>query len=414
MYLKFKLKNKVASALGDSRKVKWLAPLRTMRSKFGRRRRPLPVNRCKKILVIRPDEIGDVVMTSPFFRGLREAAPQAKIIALTNPICKKLLDHCPFVDEVHSLPFRPTTEQRVIGKVVAHALKLRWGRFFFGFDLVLLPRPDADWYGAELAAHVLAGRGAIATNSASFITWSKDPPRSPRLSEVCYKAHDPQSDVLTNLEFLKSFGVHAERNNLQVWWGTEDTKFAEKWLSTNMFAGPVMVFHPPGGNSVLRRWAPGRSREFVEKVLAEKKFSVVVIGGPVDEWARAEFSGPLHPKLKLALSEFTLGQLCALIEKCGYFVGGDSGPMHIAAATRAKVVGLLGPGSETRFSPWSRNAKVVSLRYPCSPDRRQTFEACCQTCIFSENRCLSELSAAAVFEQVHAHFAKTSCDTSMY
>lgn len=401
-----KLKEKIGVWLGSPQKAKWLAPFRTFRNKLGWRRAPKPLKECRRILVIRPDEIGDVVMSSPFFRNLRKVAPQAKIIALVNPTCRSLMEHCPYIDEVHSLPFRPTVEQHAIGKVVANALKLRWKHFPFGFDLVLLPRPDADWYGAEMVAHLLAWRGRIVMNSAGFIIWTKTPPQSPGFADVRYCIQNPQSDVLSNLEFLESCGAAPDSAELQLWWGSEDGDIAEHWLRENLSPGPVLVFHPPGSHSAFRKWAPGRSRELIEKILAQTKFSVAVIGGPSEEWVHAEFAGLNHPKLKLAVSELTLPQLGALIDRCGYFIGGDSGPMHIAAATRAKVVGLFGPGSEKRFAPWSANAKVISLRYHCAPDGKQTYEACCQTCIYPENRCLTELSAQAVFEEVRAHFGE--------
>lgn len=350
-------------------------------------------------------------MTSPFFRNLRKAAPQAKIIALTNTTCSVLLEHCPFIDEVHSLPFRPTVDRQVIGRVIAKALKLRWSCFPCGFDLVLLPRPDADWYGSELAARVLVGSGAVVSNSADFIKWSKwsiNPPQSPGLADVRCELKTPQSDVLSNLELLNMLGADVADNELEFWSSAEDRAFAANCLANGNAERRKMVFHPPSGRSLLKRWPAGRSRDLLEKLVEETDFEVIVVGGDQDHWVREELEGCDKARIRLAFDAFTLPQLGEVIRECGYFVGGDSGPMHIAAAVGAKVVGIFGYASEMRFRPWSDAARVVSLRYHCSPDVRQSYEPNCQSCIYPENRCLTELSAQAVFEEVRAYLGEAA------
>jgi len=386
--------------LGSPNKAQWLAPLRMIRNRLGWRRHSKLPSECKRILVIRPDEIGDVVLTSPFFRNLRKGAPHAKITALTNETCRHLLEECPYIDELHTLPFKPSIEPCYQSHLVLAALKLKWSKFLGGFDLVLLPRVDADWYNAELVAHLLAGCGAVLMNSASFVYWSNSPPESGALKDFRYAVCKPQNDALSDLEFLKRCGGTVDTENLEFWKSENDSAAVKKWLSAHVAGARKLVFHPPGGRSQLRRWPAGRSSEFVEKLLVGTDFSIIVVGGPEDEHYRQEFSSLRHLRLKVALGEFSLTELGALIQTCGYFVGGDSGPMHIAAAVGAKTIGIFGPGSEKRFRPFSQNARVVSTQAICAPDGSQTYEACCQSCIYPENRCLTELSADRVLEEV--------------
>lgn len=397
--LSSKIKHRAARLLGRPEKAKWLAPVRTLRTKCGLRRIPKNFSDCKRILVVRPDAIGDTVMTSPFFRNLRKAAPEAKISALVNPTCASLLKYCPYIDEVHSLPFSPTVEPHAIGNVVANALKVRWKHFPFGFDLVLLPRPDADWYGSELAAHVLAGAGAVVINSAAFIKWSINPPKSPSFADVHIKLKTVQSDVLSNLELLKVLGADVADNYLEFWSSPEDRNFAANWLAAGDAQRRKVIFHPPSGRSSLKRWPSGRTRELLDKIVSETEFEVILVGGDQDAWVREELKGADKGRFRLALDAFTLPQLGEVIRQCGYFIGGDSGPMHIAAAVGAKVLGIFGYASETRFCPWSDAARVVSLRFHCSPDMRGTYEANCFACMYPENCCLTELSADQVLSE---------------
>jgi ADP-heptose:LPS heptosyltransferase len=152
----------------------------------------------------------------------------------------------------------------------------------------------------------------------------------------------------------------------------------------------------------------GRSHEFILQLLADTDFEVIVIGGPGEEWVRNEISSINNPRIRFAFNAFNLTKLGAVIQQCGYFVGGDSGPMHIAAAVGAKVVGIFGYASETRFRPWSEKAEVVSLRYHCSPDQRGTYEANCQKCIYPENRCLTELSVDKVMSEIQSFFLQNN------
>jgi ADP-heptose:LPS heptosyltransferase len=74
--------------------------------------------------------------------------------------------------------------------------------------------------------------------------------------------------------------------------------------------------------------------------------------------------------------------------------------MHLAAAAGTRVLAIFGPTSEIRFSPLGANCRVISLHYECSPDRLGTYKDRCETCRFSEPRCLTELPVGTVFDEV--------------
>ena len=390
--------------LGNPRSARWLAPARTLKRALGLRPRRRPFDECRRILVIRPDEIGDVVLTSAFFRNLRRSAPKAQITVVTNEVCRPLLEDCPYASEVHALPFKSNLETRYRAQLVVAAIKLKLSRLCRGFDVVFLPRGDADWYNAELVGHLLAGWGTLVTNTAAFIEWTINPPQSPGLADVRYEVKTPQSDALSNLELLKVLGADVADNDLEFWSSAEDRAFAAKWLANGDAQRRKIVFHPPSGRSLLKRWPEGRSRELIGKLIRDTDFEVIVVGGEQDRWVLEELGDVECRRVRLAFNRFSLPELGEVIRQCGFFVGGDTGPMHIAAAVGAKVIGIFGYASEVRFRPWSDKAHVYSLRYHCSPDERGTYEANCMKCIYPENRCLTELSADQVLEKVSRFF----------
>src|SRR5512141_888224 len=105
------------------------------------------------MLVVRLDEIGDVVLMSAFLRELRRNASDASITLVVKPGTRELVERCPYVNEV--LPFdwgasgRMAT-LRLRARAAAMARKELWPR---RFDLALHPRWDADYYQASFLTY---------------------------------------------------------------------------------------------------------------------------------------------------------------------------------------------------------------------------------------------------------------------
>jgi ADP-heptose:LPS heptosyltransferase len=163
---------------------------------------------------------------------------------------------------------------------------------------------------------------------------------------------------------------------------------------------PVVVVHVSAGNP-FRRW-PAAS--FVELVcrLASKdaKRRIILTSGPSDAEAAAAVARDARARLTaderaaiVECGEFDLPELRALIARASLYIGGDSGPLHIAGTTGVPVVGLYGPTLPIRSQPF-RGARFTSFaaevaNLPCRPcDQR--------VCEPGDFRCLSGISAADV------------------
>ena len=97
----------------------------------------------------------------------------------------------------------------------------------------------------------------------------------------------------------------------------------------------------------------------------------------------------------LSCGEFSLAELRALLDRAALYIGGDSGPLHVAATTRVPIVGLYGPTLPIRSAPW-RDAACVSEsvdagELPCRPcDQR--------VCAPGDFRCLTSILPAQVLD----------------
>jgi ADP-heptose:LPS heptosyltransferase len=166
---------------------------------------------------------------------------------------------------------------------------------------------------------------------------------------------------------------------------------------------PLVVIHVSAGNP-FRRW-PLPSFAKVVAALASRGDGtrVIVTSGPSEREAAAAVKSEARASLTetertrvLDCGEFSLVELRALVERAALFIGGDSGPMHIAATSHVPILSLYGPTLPARSEPWRATAwravAVETAGLPCRPcDQR--------VCEPGDFRCLTRISAEHVIEE---------------
>jgi ADP-heptose:LPS heptosyltransferase len=161
----------------------------------------------------------------------------------------------------------------------------------------------------------------------------------------------------------------------------------------------LIVVHVSAGNP-FRRWPePAFTDLLVSLARANSARRIIVSSGPSDRPAAGRISAAARIALGsdatriVAAGEFNLAELRALIARSRLFVGGDTGPLHIAATTATPIVGLYGPTLAARSAPWRDPAiPTVSLEVgglPCRPCEQRVCEP-------GDFRCLTTLRPADV------------------
>jgi ADP-heptose:LPS heptosyltransferase len=159
--------------------------------------------------------------------------------------------------------------------------------------------------------------------------------------------------------------------------------------------------HVSAGNP-FRRW-PTESFAAVAAGLAgrDPKRRIVVTSGPSDREAADRviadaraLLGDDHGRV-VACGDFSLTELRALVDRAALYIGGDSGPMHVAATSHVPIVGLYGPTLPARSAPWrakhwpAEAVEIVDLE--CRPcDQR--------SCLPGDFRCLTWIQPQQVIE----------------
>lgn len=338
-----------------------------------------------RILVVRLRQIGDVVFTTPAVTALRRHFPDANLTYLVEPAAAPVLAGNGCIDELIVAPRR----RGMAGVRAEYALirQLRQRRF----DVVL------DFHGGPRA---------------SLLTWLSAAPsrigydvigRSWMYTRVVARPRTLRGrhSVENQWDLLTALGLGpADREAFPVTMplATEavrevDTRLAAAGVGADH---RLVVMHVSAGNP-FRRW-PIPSFAAVAARLADldDRHRIVVTSGPseraaagaVIDGARARLPEPRAGHV-LACGEFSLPELRALVERAALYIGGDSGPMHVAATSRVPMVSLYGPTLPVRSAPWrpaTWPAEAVEVpALPCRPCNQRV-------CAPGDFRCLTRIT----------------------
>jgi ADP-heptose:LPS heptosyltransferase len=339
-----------------------------------------------KILLLRLRLIGDVMFTTPLIRALRRAYPKAHLAYVVEPSAAAIVINNPHLDEV-IIARRSRGIRRVLddGRLAG---RLRRAKYDVAIDLHGGPR--SAWLawasGArERIGYDIQGRRWMYTR---VVHRSRE--------------HRSRHSVLNQWDLLEALpgwtGGQPSAQNDAVEMALDpaaDARMAERLRAKGVAdSDELIAVHVSAGNP-FRRWP---EEFFVETVshLAARGPSrrLVLSSGPSDRSAAIRIAAAARSALGDAggrvvdLGEFDLQELRALIGRSRLFIGGDTGPLHIAAATLTPIVGIFGPTLAARSAPWrTHEAMTISVEpgeLACRPCNQRT-------CVPGDFRCLTTL-----------------------
>jgi lipopolysaccharide heptosyltransferase II len=339
-----------------------------------------------KILLIRLRLIGDVVFTTPLIRALKRSFPDAQLTYLVEPQALPVVRENPHLDDVivaprRSGPGRLADDLRLAGR-------LRRERYDIVIDLHGGPR--SAWLAWLSRAPVRIGYEIPGR------TWmyTRAVPR-PRTLRRRHSVVN-QWDLLAAIDGWPARGPSPTDDAVEMAIDAEaDAQVGRRLEAAGVTsAHEVVVVHVSAGNP-FRRWPEPAFATLVSGLAADSPDRRIVLSsGPSDRDAAARIGAAARESLGSAASrvldigEFDLAELRALVGRSRLFIGGDSGPLHIAATTSTPIVGIYGPTEPARSAPWrdprfpTESVDVAGL--PCRPcDQR--------VCEPGDFRCLTTL-----------------------
>jgi len=308
-----------------------------------------------RILLVRLREIGDVVFTTPAVRAIRQRFSDAHISYLVEPHAAAVVAHNPHIDDVIVAPRGPGLTAALETLRLAH--RLRRLRFDLAVDFHSGPRASLlTWCSAApvRVGYDVPGRGWMYTVRVPR-------PRELRARHAVENQWDLLRAIGISADGAREFPVEMEAD-------ADALAAVNRRLTTAGVASDaaVIVVHVSAGNP-FRRWPEAAFSTLVTMLaLRDARRRIVLTSGPSDRSAAARvladsrsLLGAGEAERVAACGEFSLDELRALMDRAALFIGGDSGPLHIAATSRVPIVGLYGPTLPVRSEPW-RSADLVA------------------------------------------------------
>jgi lipopolysaccharide heptosyltransferase I len=330
----------------------------------------------RRILIIKPSAIGDVVHALPILNLLRRRWPKAHISWLITPGCAGLLEGHPQIDEL--IPFDRKLFGRSFKSFAAARGLLSFGLALRGrkFDLVI---DLQGLFRSGLLALQTGAKYRIGSTSAREFGWM----------------------FCTHLAPLDTWNKHAVERYLTIaeflGLGTSPVEFifptddSDRRFVAELLPGdePFAVLLPTT-HWQTKRWPTEHFAALVQPLRDRFGLKSVIAGDPAT--AEVVLPGAINLGGKTSLR-----QLVALLERASLVIANDTGPMHIAAALGRPLVTMFGPTSPIQTGPYQRMQSVVQLDIPCSP----CFSRSC-----SHQTCLKQLKVEPVLQLAAEQLAR--------
>ena len=336
-----------------------------------------------RVCLIKPSALGDVVNALPTLAALRARWPEARISWVVNRSLRGLIDGNPAIDEV--IP-----HDRAGAGIAGFARLLdglRRRRFDVAIDLQGLLR--SGLMAAATGAKVRVGLADFREGSTWFYTHRVLPP-------------PPESHAVVRLlRIAEAFGADTTSPRHAIAFDEADRHWARGRLAA--VASPRLVLNL-GARWVTKRWPPEHFAEIARRAARVYGAGLIAIGAPEDAPAIGALRARLGtlPILNLC-GQTTLPQLAALAVESDVVLSNDTGPLHLAAAAGARVVGIYLCTSPRRNGPHGPHARVVETAVACKASYLKT----CDRLV-----CMAELTPDRVWPAVAAQLDAWKADES--
>jgi lipopolysaccharide heptosyltransferase II len=327
-----------------------------------------------KILLIRLRRIGDVVMTTPSITALKEALPRASLAYVVEEPYSRLVEGNPFLDKVIALP----SGQGVFG-FLRSVRRVRREKC----DVVV------DFHGGPRASLLTFFSGADFKVGYDL-----------KYKNFIYDIRIPRSrrdghwhSVEGHLNLIKALGLSlGEPPPLFLPQPRQEEKERVErfWAENGLRGTKVIVLHIGAGNE-FRDWGTDNLIELAKMLTRMAGITIILAGSAEDRHREAEILKNSRAPLLSLVGKVNLIELKELISQAALFIGPDSGPMHIAAATATPIVALFGPTLPANFAPWRAKSIVIEKDLACRPCKQRS-------CLTADFRCLRSIEPAEVYE----------------
>jgi len=331
-----------------------------------------------RILITRTDRIGDVVLSTPVFRALREAYPESYIAVIVRPYAKEVVEGNPYIDEVI------TYDKYGAHKSIFGSLKFVFNLRRKKFSLALILHPTNRMHIISLLSGI---RRRVGFNRKLGFLLTDKVRHSKQLGE--------KHELDYTLDILKKIGIDTLNKSLYF----PIKKDLKKWLSSSLhnkgiYPGDLLIAIHPTASCPSKRWPSVYFARLADELINKMGAKIIIVSGAEGRKFTDDTMSRMHGKAVDFTGKTSVGQLGSLIKESRLLVSNDSGPVHIAASLGIPVISIFGRRdkglSPTRWRPVGAKTKVFHKDVGC----RQCLAHNCK----KEFECLRAITVEEVLE----------------
>lgn len=301
----------------------------------------------KRIILILPCCIGDVVMATATLQALRRGFPDAHITWAIGMWSRPAIEHHDLLDAILDTGSAalPVKSLRGFWHFVT---QLRGGYFDLAVSLVRSPLMSL--------AVLLSGipqRAGLDSAGRGF-GYNLRAPIDP---------HQPRHEAEIYLDVARALGLDTTGCYANIPVHTADRTSVKSLLTAP--DEPYLIINPAGGRNPgmvmdAKRWPPANFAALADRLAPQLNVNrVVLVAGPGDADLVTAVQKHLHTPAQSFVGSLSFGQIAALARDSRLYIGNDTGLTHLAAAAGAPTAMLLGPSDPTRYAPFAPNGFAV-------------------------------------------------------
>lgn len=336
----------------------------------------------KRILIIQTAFLGDVILSTPLIKSLRELFPDAFISFLLIPETKKVLENNPHLNEILVYDKR---KKKGLGSFLQILATIRERKF----DLAIIPHRSLR---SALLAYLsgIPQRIGFDKSAGSFLFTHK----------VTYTLNIHEVD--RNLSLLSSFKFKPSDKAPELFPSAEDFSYARKFLhDSGIQEEDRIVGIAPGSVWATKRWLPERFAEVSDLLIKKDGVKVIFLGSAEDQKLCLEIANLMTEKPLILAGKTDILQSAAIISFCKVVLSNDSAPVHIASAMKKPVVAIFGSTiPEFGFAPYGEGHLIIEKKMDCRPCGIHGRKKCPK----KHFRCMREITTEEVFQAVVSQF----------
>ena len=334
----------------------------------------------KKVLIVNPFGIGDVLFTTPLIAALKRRDPGVSISFIGNARTAPMLQNDPRLDKVYSyerdefVAVYKRSPWQFLLKWKAFTAELYAGNFDTAFDLSMGSPVGAALMLAGIPQRIgfdHKGRGRWLTR------------------KVPLKGYEGRHVAAYYLDLLEPHPGDEDRMALFV--PEADAAWAGDFISGHGLSDNAFIVIFPGGGASwgrgagMKRWPPEGYARLAEKIIERSKCPIILMGDASEQELCQRIAGMAASPRVAVSGPTSLMQAAALMRRAKFALVNDGGPLHVGVACGARTVSIFGPVDPVVYGPYplGKAHRVVTKGLPCQPCYRNFRMSGCahQSCL---------------------------------